>query len=511
MQIAQALSGYSLGEADMLRRAMGKKIKKEMDAQRARFVDGAVERGDREGQGRRDLRPARQIRRLRLQQEPRGGLCADRLLDRLVQGEPSGRVPRRLDDARQGQHRQARRIPRRGAAARHPGRAAVGQRIGRRLRRARRRRRRRRRSSTRSAPSRASAKRRRRRWRGARRQTLRLARRHGAPARPAPRQQEGARKPRRGRRVRRTGARPRRRLRRRSSRCWRSPTAARRKRPPARTPCSAKPRPRPLKVSAAPWTEAEKLKREFDAVGFFLSGHPLEAYDAALKRLRAERWADFARSVRAGASTARLGASVLDRAERRTKSGSKMGIVQLSDPSGQYEAIIFQEGLNQYRDLLEKGADVLVTLQANVEGEDVRARIVAVERLNDAAAKVSKGLRIFVRDDEPARLDREPARRAGRRRGVAGRHARAEGGRGRDPPARPLRGQPGGRRRAQGRAGRGGGRGGLARPARPARRFWRQLSGRCQRIQYLATRLSVALEIRSSRPEQRVSLFLHIS
>ena len=45
MQIAQTLSGYSLGGADMLRRAMGKKIKKEMDAQRARFVDGAVERG----------------------------------------------------------------------------------------------------------------------------------------------------------------------------------------------------------------------------------------------------------------------------------------------------------------------------------------------------------------------------------------------------------------------------------------------------------------------------------
>ena len=42
---------------------------------------------------------------------------------------------------------------------------------------------------------------------------------------------------------------------------------------------------------------------------------------------------------------------------------------------------IFQEGLNQYRDLLEKGADVLVTLQANLEGEDVRARIVRVENL----------------------------------------------------------------------------------------------------------------------------------
>ncbi len=157
----------------------------------------------------------------------------------------------------------------------------------------------------------------------------------------------------------------------------------------------------PLKVRAAPWSEAEKLKHEFDAVGFFLSGHPLEAYDSALKRLRATRWADFARSVRAGASTARLGASVLDRYERRTRTGSKIGIVQLSDPSGQYEAILFQEGLNQFRDLLEKGSDVLVTLQASLEGEDVRARIVNVERLNDAAAKVHKGLRIFVRDAAP--------------------------------------------------------------------------------------------------------------
>ena len=42
MQIAQTLSGFSLGEADLLRRAMGKKIKAEMAAQKARFIDGAV-------------------------------------------------------------------------------------------------------------------------------------------------------------------------------------------------------------------------------------------------------------------------------------------------------------------------------------------------------------------------------------------------------------------------------------------------------------------------------------
>ena len=42
MEIAQVLSNYTLGEADLLRRAMGKKIQKEMDAQKIRFIDGAL-------------------------------------------------------------------------------------------------------------------------------------------------------------------------------------------------------------------------------------------------------------------------------------------------------------------------------------------------------------------------------------------------------------------------------------------------------------------------------------
>jgi DNA polymerase-3 subunit alpha len=154
-----------------------------------------------------------------------------------------------------------------------------------------------------------------------------------------------------------------------------------------------------LKVES--WSLAERLRREFEAVGFFLSGHPLDAYEAVLTRLRVRRWADFARAVKQGASADRLAAVVLDRQERRTKAGSKMGIVQLSDQSGQYEAILFQEGLNQYRDMLEKGAAVLVALQANVEGEDVRARIISVEPLDQAASRRQKGLRVFLRDSTP--------------------------------------------------------------------------------------------------------------
>ncbi len=160
--------------------------------------------------------------------------------------------------------------------------------------------------------------------------------------------------------------------------------------------------PEPLRVQPyEPWTGAERLQREYDAIGFFLTGHPLDDYEHVLQRLRVQRWSDFARAVKAGASMGRVAATVLDRQERRTKSGSKMGILALSDQSGHFEAILFQEGLNQLRDVLEPGRAVVLTVQASAEGEEVRARIVAAEPLDKAAAKLPSSLRIFLRDERP--------------------------------------------------------------------------------------------------------------
>jgi len=73
----------------------------------------------------------------------------------------------------------------------------------------------------------------------------------------------------------------------------------------------------------------------------------------------------------------------------------------LSDPTGHFEAVLFSEGLAQYRDILEPGAAVLLQLGAELQGEDVRARILHAEPLDDAAAKTQKGLRIFLRDTKP--------------------------------------------------------------------------------------------------------------
>jgi DNA polymerase-3 subunit alpha len=150
-----------------------------------------------------------------------------------------------------------------------------------------------------------------------------------------------------------------------------------------------------------PWLPADRLKREYDAIGFFLSGHPLDDYASILKGLRVQPWAEFARSVKAGATAGRVAATVVSRIERRTKTGNKMGIIGLSDPTGHYEAILFAEGLAQYRDMLEPGAALLLFLTAEAQGDDVRARIQSAEPLDQAAAKLQKGLRVFLRDATP--------------------------------------------------------------------------------------------------------------
>jgi DNA polymerase-3 subunit alpha len=150
-----------------------------------------------------------------------------------------------------------------------------------------------------------------------------------------------------------------------------------------------------------PWLPAERLRHEYEAVGFFLSGHPLDDYAAVLKKLRVQSWADFARAVKAGATAGRVAGTVVSRQERRTRTGSKMGIIGLSDPTGHYEAVIFSEGLAEHRDLLEPGTAVLLMLSAEVQGDDVRARIQSAEPLDTAAEHLHQSLRVFLRDAAP--------------------------------------------------------------------------------------------------------------
>ena len=124
MQIAQVIGGYSLGSADLLRRAMGKKNAEEMAQQRDIFR--RWRRQERRGQeaGERSVRPDGEVRRLRLQQIACRGLRAGRLPDRLPEGALPVRIHGRQLVGGDGRYRQGARHLRRRPRQR-PGRAAA--------------------------------------------------------------------------------------------------------------------------------------------------------------------------------------------------------------------------------------------------------------------------------------------------------------------------------------------------------------------------------------------------
>ena len=135
--IAQKVAGYSLGKADLLRKAMGKKKKEVLDAE---FV--ALQRGD---EGQRLLRRRRQdalgrpgpVLRLRVQQGPHRRVRPGLLLDGVPQGQLPGRVHGRAADQRARRQGQVGALPQRVPPDGDQGAAARRQRVGRQLRRGR--------------------------------------------------------------------------------------------------------------------------------------------------------------------------------------------------------------------------------------------------------------------------------------------------------------------------------------------------------------------------------------
>ncbi|MET0173871.1 MAG: DNA polymerase III subunit alpha [Agrobacterium vaccinii] len=150
-----------------------------------------------------------------------------------------------------------------------------------------------------------------------------------------------------------------------------------------------------------PWLASEKLLREYQVLGFYLTAHPLDTYRAVLDKLRVQNIADFTAAVKQGATAGRLAGTVTGKQERKTRTGNKMGIVTFSDASGQYEAVLFSEGLGQYRDLLEVGKSLVITVQAEERPEGIGLRIQTAESLEQRSVQMQKALRVYLRDSGP--------------------------------------------------------------------------------------------------------------
>lgn len=156
---------------------------------------------------------------------------------------------------------------------------------------------------------------------------------------------------------------------------------------------------RPQLPKVPDWAPMERLQQEFGAIGFYLSSHPLAAYERSLQRLGVCRAADLPAMIARGApGRIRLAGTVIDRMERTSAKGNRFAFVQCSDQSGAFELMVFSELLGSKRNLLEAGQAVLISADGRLDGEQVKLTAQTVEKLDDAVANAAAGLRIMISD-----------------------------------------------------------------------------------------------------------------
>lgn len=158
-----------------------------------------------------------------------------------------------------------------------------------------------------------------------------------------------------------------------------------------------------LKLENGPdWSPHEKLNQEFDAVGFYLSAHPLDAYSKSMKRLNVLKIAELPRHLQAGGKgRIRLAGSLLSKQERVSAKGSRYAFLQFSDASGMFEVTCFAETLAASRELLDAGGPLLIHVDAKMEDDQLRMTCQSITSLDQEAAKAAAGIRIVIDNDAP--------------------------------------------------------------------------------------------------------------
>ncbi len=147
------------------------------------------------------------------------------------------------------------------------------------------------------------------------------------------------------------------------------------------------------------WLPTERLAQEFTAIGFYLSGHPLDDYALALKRKGVLSLTEIEEKVQGGAIIAKLAATISGRQERKSARGNRFAFVQGSDPSGMFEVTVFSDTLEAAGDHLMPGQNVVLTVEATYEAEQLKLLCRGAQPIDGAVEAGAMGLKIFVEDD----------------------------------------------------------------------------------------------------------------
>ena len=135
------------------------------------------------------------------------------------------------------------------------------------------------------------------------------------------------------------------------------------------------------------WLPLERLAQEHQAIGFYLSGHPLDDYMSALRRKEVKTLAEITKLAERSPQVAKIAGSVSAKQERKSARGNRFAFVSLSDPTGLYEVTVFSDTLEAARDHLEAGKNVVLTVEATLEGETLKLLARAAQPIDQVASE----------------------------------------------------------------------------------------------------------------------------
>ena len=159
--------------------------------------------------------------------------------------------------------------------------------------------------------------------------------------------------------------------------------------------------PEPRLAGGDDWLPAERLAEEFKAIGFYLSGHPLDDYMAALKRKGILTLDEVIAKTERGSCVVKMAGTVSGRQERKSARGNRFAFAQLSDPTGQYEVTLFSDTLEAARDHLDTGSQVVISCEATMEADVLKLLGRSVSPIDTAVADAgSSGLRVYLDNPE---------------------------------------------------------------------------------------------------------------
>ena len=126
------------------------------------------------------------------------------------------------------------------------------------------------------------------------------------------------------------------------------------------------------------WSSDETLSKEFESVGFYMTNHPLNEYEDILKQYKVKLFKDFENST---ATESFVAGTVMSIKEKKTSKGNPFAIIKFSDLSKVYELFLFSETLEINRQNLIEGKSFLLTLIKDKTNQENRFRRINVRKI----------------------------------------------------------------------------------------------------------------------------------